>query len=100
VAFEKVTGTSVLAGGEAAGAAPDTAHAGRVWQTLMAKSAGANRLCRGHDLSRGVPPEVLANLDLESRWEACLRGRYAHRWESGPLDAEQLADALHGEQPA
>lgn len=98
-AFEKITGSEVRARAESADAPPDSALAGRAWQLLKAKFPTAVRLCRGHDISRGLPPENLATLDLESRWEACLRGRFANRWERQPLDAEQLADALHGQSP-
>ena len=40
--------------------------------------------------------ELLARLDLESRWEACLRGRFQKTWKPTPLDQEQLADKLVG----
>jgi hypothetical protein len=99
-AFEKITGVNVSPSAESAGGPPNTALAGSAWQSLKAKTPAAVRLCRGHDISRGVPSEVLAALDLESRWEACLRGRFVNRWEAGALDLEQLADALDGDQPS
>jgi len=101
-AFTKITGVDICVGGVSAlaapaepGAAPDSAVAARAWQSLKSKSPGAVRWCRGYDISRGVSPDAFAAFDLESRWEACLRGRFSNRWEDRPLDAEQLVDALH-----
>jgi hypothetical protein len=72
----------------------DSQAATRIWLDLKRKLATSTRWCRGLDLSQKLTPELLARLDLESRWEACLRGRFQRTWKSTPLDQEQLADKL------
>lgn len=79
--------------GEAAGSF-DSQAATKIWLDLKRKLEGSTRWCRGKDLSQKLTPELLAELDLESRWEACLRGRFQNTWKPTPLDQEQLADKL------
>jgi len=96
-AFAKITGVEVAAQTVEADNSvglPDAESAARQWQKLQSKFADSQRWCRGFDVSRGVSPDVLTGLDLESRWEACLRGRYLGNWKETPLDREQLADKL------
>jgi hypothetical protein len=99
-AFEKITGVDVSGASGSTDAPPHSGRATQVWQTLQARFPGAVRWCRGHDISRGAGPEIIAGFDLESRWEACLRGRFVKGWEARRLDNEQLADALHAEMPS
>lgn len=73
---------------------PDPAVAAREWKKLKPKFAQGLRWCRGLDLSHGLPAGALELLDLESRWEACLRGRFEGTWKDTSLDREQLADRL------
>lgn len=92
-AFTKMTGHELVPGGDAE--PPDVDQATSVWRGLMTKHPQCPRWCRGLDVSRGVAPEALAQLDLESRFEACLRGRFSGAWKGTPLDREQLAERLH-----
>jgi uncharacterized protein (TIGR02270 family) len=65
---------------------PDAAHAH--WQKVKDSFARGTRWCRGFDLSQGAPDEVLAKLDLESRWEACLRGQFDGTRRGSPSELE------------
>lgn len=68
---------------------PDAAAARAQWQKIKPQFSKGTRWCRGLDLSQGATKEVLAQLDLESRWEACLRGKFEGAWQGRPasLDA-------------
>lgn len=74
----------------------DSQAATKIWLDLKRQLAGSTRWCRGLDLSQKLTPDLIAKLDLESRWEACLRGRFQKTWKATPLDQEQLADKLAG----
>jgi len=96
-AFAKITGVELAAqtaGPDNSAGLPDAESVARQWRKLQSKFADSQRWCRGFDVSRGISPDVLPGLDLESRWEACLRGRYLGNWKETPLDREQLADNL------
>ena len=67
---------------------PDTRKAWEHWREVRSKFARGTRWCRGFDLSQGTPAEVLAQLDMESRWQACLRGRFEGTWNGRPIDLE------------
>jgi uncharacterized protein (TIGR02270 family) len=58
------------------------------WKKLQASFSKGTRWCRGFDLSRGAVNDVLAQLDLESRWEACLRGKFEGTWRGSLIDLE------------
>jgi uncharacterized protein (TIGR02270 family) len=60
------------------------------WQKAMPGFAKATRVCRGFDLSRGTPPEVLAKLDMESRWECFLRSRFTRASSASPATLERF----------
>jgi hypothetical protein len=96
-AFAKITGVEVaakVAGADEVVPVPDAESAARQWRKIQSKFADSQRWRRGFDVSRGVSPDVLPSLDLESRWEACLRGHFLGTWKDSPLDREQLADKL------
>lgn len=55
---------------------PSVERAQAHWDKVKGTFAKGTRWCRGLDLSKGATEEQLAQLDLESRWEAYLRGRF------------------------
>lgn len=99
-AFEKVTGFAVGSGARAAiGDAegfdaefaeevelPDPRRAREHWERERDRYRRGTRWCRGIDLSRGIPDGALSRLDLESRWETCLREHRARRWTGDAVD--------------
>jgi uncharacterized protein (TIGR02270 family) len=58
------------------------------WKKLQAAFSKGTRWCRGFDLSRGATNGILAQLDLESRWETCLRGKFEGTWHGSLIDLE------------
>lgn len=69
---------------------PDPELARQHWSQLRERFSHGTRWCRGFDLSQGTPAEVLAQLDLESRWEACLRGKFEETWTGTRVDLERF----------
>lgn len=67
---------------------PDVGLARSHWQKVKGEFSKGTRWCRGSDLGRGATPAVLAQLDLESRREACLRGKYEGSWQGSPASLE------------
>jgi uncharacterized protein (TIGR02270 family) len=67
---------------------PDPARAWGCWREIRERLAGATRWSRGFDLSQGASREVLARLDLESYWQACLRGQWEGTWHGNMADLE------------
>jgi hypothetical protein len=55
---------------------PDVDKAIAHWSQVQAKYSASTRVCRGIDLSGGISEEILAEMDMESRWEVRLRLRY------------------------
>jgi pSer/pThr/pTyr-binding forkhead associated (FHA) protein len=84
-AFTKLTGLEVRS---------ERGWATQQWQKLQSTAPQCLRWCHGVDANRELTPEVLKRFDLESRWEAALRGRYRKTWQAARLDDEQLADRL------
>lgn len=68
---------------------PDPELARRMWERVP-PWARAGRLCRGLDVSAQLTPEAFAALDMESRWEVCLRARYSGAWSGTPLRLERF----------
>ena len=58
------------------------------WEKVQPQFSGAVRLAQGLDLSHGATPEVLGKLDLKSRFEAALRGRFQGTWPGSAMDLE------------
>jgi uncharacterized protein (TIGR02270 family) len=58
------------------------------WKKVQEAFSKGTRWCRGFDLSQGATNEVLGQLDLESRWEACLRGKFEGTWHGSLIDLE------------
>jgi HEAT repeat protein len=67
---------------------PDPARARAHWREAGGRFAGSARICRGFDLARGLGVEEFAALDMESRWEVCLRARFAGVWSGTALSLE------------
>jgi hypothetical protein len=70
---------------------PNPALAERHWDKVKARLAQACRICRGVDVGGRLDPEGFAALDMESRWEACLRARFQGVWSGSPLRLERLS---------
>jgi uncharacterized protein (TIGR02270 family) len=67
---------------------PSYERAWHHWQTRKPEFAQCGRLCKGFDVGRGLTAESFATLDMESRWEICLRGRFQGVWPGSPLNLE------------
>jgi hypothetical protein len=70
---------------------PDPEFARKHWEKVKPHLAGAVRVAWGLDLSCGATPEVLGTLDLGSRLEACLRGRFQGTWPGSAIDLEAFS---------
>ena len=93
IAFTKLTGfefDSPLdnqpppADGEAPRA--DAAAAQEHWRQVESRFSRGARWCRGFDVGGSVPSNVLAQLDLESRFEVFLRASHRGQWQGSPID--------------
>ncbi len=101
-AFEKLTGAEldrIPAGPEEAPAGadpgdatlrPDPAAAKLFWRDAHDRFFQSSRWCRGLDLSGEIDAATINRLDLQSRLEACVRGRYLGSWSGSPADLERL----------
>jgi uncharacterized protein (TIGR02270 family) len=69
-------------------ALPNSDSAQAHWQQAKAEFSSGTRWCRGSNLTQSAGREVLGQLDLESRWEACLRGRFEGTWQGSLIDLE------------
>ncbi len=67
---------------------PDPERARHLWQKVKGLHGDAPRICQGYDITRGLGREAFAALDMESRWEACLRAKYYGAWDATPLSLE------------
>jgi uncharacterized protein (TIGR02270 family) len=68
---------------------PDPDLARKAWQELAPTLARSPRICRGMDVSQPLSREQFALLDMESRWEYCLRMRLFSGWQGTPLVLER-----------
>lgn len=93
IAFTKLTGfefDSPLdnqpppADGEAPRA--DASAAQEHWRQVESRFSQAARWCRGFDVGGSVSSNVLAQLDLESRFEVFLRASHRGQWQGSPID--------------
>lgn len=67
---------------------PDVPLARRHWETVKSRLASATRIGRGFDLSQAIARETFAALDMESRWELCLRARLTAGWTGTPVSLQ------------
>ena len=58
------------------------------WQKVKSQMSKGTRWSRGFAVSQGANGQVLDQLDLESRWEACLRGRFDGTWSGNAFTLE------------
>jgi uncharacterized protein (TIGR02270 family) len=68
---------------------PDPDLARKHWQELAPALSRSPRICRGMDVSQPLSREQFAALDMESRWEYCLRMRLFSGWQGTPLVLER-----------
>lgn len=68
---------------------PDPELARKHWQELAPTLARSPRICRGMDVSQPLSRDQFAALDMESRWEYCLRMRLFSGWQGTPLVLER-----------
>ncbi|WP_372894668.1 FHA domain-containing protein [Stieleria sp.] len=71
---------------------PDAAKAERHWADRAESFASGNRFHQGIETSGPPTPELLQQLDMRSRWEMCLRGKYEGKWNGGPFELERLIE--------
>lgn len=69
---------------------PSAENAEQHWKAVQDRFARGVRWRRGLDLSQGASPELLAQLDMEGRYEACLRGKYEGTWQGTPQQLERF----------
>ena len=69
---------------------PSPALAQRHWDKVKGHLVQASRICRGVDVGARLDPEGFALLDMESRWEACLRARFYGVWSGSPVRLERF----------
>lgn len=69
---------------------PDVPRARQHWTDVAPKLAAATRIARGVDVSAGLTRDTFAQLDMESRYELCLRARLTAGWAGTPLVLEQF----------
>ncbi len=74
---------------------PDGEAARAFWSGARGAFAAGARWCHGTDVSGGCPGELPEKLDMESRWETRLRGRFTGTWKgdaAGLFRMSPLAD--------
>ena len=59
----------------------------------------STRACRGFDLSQCATPEILDQLDMESRWEGYLRAKFEGAWQGTPMDLERFPQGVSIQHP-
>ncbi|MCI0379991.1 MAG: hypothetical protein L0215_20610 [Gemmataceae bacterium] len=69
---------------------PDVEMARAHWKQKEAEYRKGTRWCRGQNLSQGATPALLDQLDMESRWEGYLRGKFEGKGQQGPADLEKF----------
>ena len=69
---------------------PDVSRATAHWKQAQGKFSSSERICRGFELGEVVSDEVFAELDMESRWEVRLHGRYYGTWQGSLRELNQV----------
>jgi uncharacterized protein (TIGR02270 family) len=65
---------------------PDPQAADSFWKRKTQEFSKGTRWCRGFDISKGANIQVLAGVDLEACYEACLRGKFEGTWNGSARD--------------
>lgn len=68
---------------------PDAELAREHWTRLQPQFSRGTRWCRGHNISKEIPPAVIEQVDLQSRYELCLRSAHAGTVLKPALDLER-----------
>jgi uncharacterized protein (TIGR02270 family) len=71
-------------------ALPNLEKARSHWQKVKSQLQKGTRWCRGLDLTQGGSREEWNQLDVESRWEAHLRGKFIGLWKGNPFELEKF----------
>jgi uncharacterized protein (TIGR02270 family) len=107
IAFTRITGIDIASGERAAGdpssptddvdvefasehVVPDVDRAHREWERLKPSFANGTRWCRGLNVTAGIDGVVLAQCDLESRRDLCLRSAYYGKQLMSAIELERL----------
>ena len=69
-------------------AVPDPKGAREKWEGLKPRLGQIVRLCGGEDASRGLSAEGYATVDMESRWEICLRAKFNGSWAGSSMNLQ------------
>lgn len=72
-------------------ALPDAEAARAFWSGARGSLAGGARWCHGCDVSDGCPGELPEALDMESRFELRLRGRFTGAWKGDAAGLWKMA---------
>jgi hypothetical protein len=80
-AYQKISGADL----------PDPEQARSHWNQLKPTVSQWTRCCRGFDLSKGASEEILAQLDMQSRWEAVCRQQFEGSCSRSLIELEALA---------
>lgn len=67
---------------------PDPASARAHWEQVKAEFSSGTRWCHGLNLGRDTAHEFPGLLDMESRRQACLRGKFEATWHGSLIDFE------------
>ncbi|QEF98467.1 FHA domain protein [Stieleria maiorica] len=70
---------------------PDVQRAQQEWDRHCGQFASGTRYHQGIETSGAPTPELLQQLDMRSRWEACLRGKYEGTWNGSPFDLQRYS---------
>jgi 3-oxoacyl-[acyl-carrier-protein] synthase-1 len=70
---------------------PDPRLANDFWLAERSRFLTATRWARGLSIQDGASFGGVARLDLQARWESCLRGKWHRTWDGGLADLERLA---------
>ncbi|WP_182867478.1 FHA domain-containing protein [Rhodopirellula sp. JC639] len=70
---------------------PDVDRAEQEWTRLCGQFASGTRFHQGIETSGMPTPELLQQLDMRSRWEACVRGKYEGTWNGSPFDLQRYS---------
>jgi uncharacterized protein (TIGR02270 family) len=73
---------------------PDPAAARREWQRLGPATTSASRLAGAIDVSRALDAATFGALDMQTRYECCLRSRFYNAWTGSLVHLEAFPNKL------
>lgn len=90
-AFTRITGRSVNSGSSRNDMPlPDIGLAEEIWAEAKPHFQKGQRYGTGIDLSKHPDKQTLSRLDMQTRWETCLRGRYRGQWRGRLMEIEKF----------